>query len=198
MLEEGKRRMKYKTVVVDPPWPVQHYAYPKDLLFNHGLTINLPYKDMTEDELIGFQIDDFAEKECLLFLWFTTGKLKSGRLCIELALDMIKEWGLCYRAMLFWNKGSGITKPFLPYQATVEPILFCTRGISKVPPFGKYKDLFSAPRGKHSSKPDRFYQMLRAWTPKPRIDLFGRNAHEGFDGWGDEYVGEGPLAEYLK
>jgi len=60
------------------------------------------------------------------------------------------------------------------------------------------KNIFEAPRGTHSEKPARFYQLLRAWTPKPRIDIFARNAHEGFDGWGDEYVGEGALAPYLK
>ena len=191
--------MKYKTVVIDPPWDVQGYAYPEDAQFKHGLEKHVSYKTMTKEALFTFDIDKFAEDKCLLFMWSTTGKTNAGDVVLEDAFDIVREWGFVYRTMLYWQKNGGIPKPFLPYQTTIEPILFCSRGIAQIPPYGGFKDIFSAPRGKkHSEKPAHFYQLLRAWTPEPRIDIFARNAHEGFDGWGDEYVGEGPLAPYLK
>ena len=192
---------KYKTVVVDAPWPVQGYAHPEDAEFNHGLEKHVSYDVMTMEDITSFDIDRFADEKCLLFFWSTTGKTQCGKIILEESFKIIKEWGFVYRAMLYWQKNGGIPKPFLPYQTTVEPILFCTRGIAQVPPYGGFKDIFEASRGAHSEKPAKFYQLLRGWTPKPRIDIFARRAHEGFDGWGNEYVGnsdEGTLMEWMK
>ena len=38
----------------------------------------------------------------------------------------------------------------------------------------------------HSRKPQIFYQMLCRSTPEPRIDVFARKRHYGFDAWGDQ------------
>lgn len=38
----------------------------------------------------------------------------------------------------------------------------------------------------HSRKPDSFYEILRTNTPEPRIDIFARYRHFGFDSYGNE------------
>lgn len=46
------------------------------------------------------------------------------------------------------------------------------------------------PRFIHSAKPPELYDDLAARTPAPRLDVFARRQHQGWDGWGDEYEGE--------
>jgi N6-adenosine-specific RNA methylase IME4 len=189
---------KYRTVVVDPPWPVNQGASKLDSLQGSSLH-DLPYSTVSEADIFTFPINDFAAERCLLFLWATTGRTVEGDIVLEQAFQIVKAWGFRYRVMLYWDKqGDGIPKPWTPYRCTIEPILFCTRGIAHVAPYGRCIDIFRAPQTSHSRKPARFYQMLGRWTPTPRIDLFARNAHEGFEGWGQEYVGEGPLLEFIE
>jgi len=187
--------MKYKTVVIDPPWDIPLAFSAKS--FQGGKLRENIYDTLEDDELRQFPIDEYAAEECLLFIWTTNGRTKKGTRICELALELIDIWGFDYRLWLYWLKPSGFAV-FLPFRSTVEPILFASRGIKNIKPYGRYSNVFNAPNKGHSVKPSRFYQMLREWTPEPRIDIFARNAHYGFDGWGDEYVGEGPLMEFLQ
>ena len=47
---------------------------------------------------------------------------------------------------------------------------------------------FTAPNRGHSVKPFEFFDQVRAMTHEPRLDLFARQPHNGFDGWGSEYA----------
>ena len=38
----------------------------------------------------------------------------------------------------------------------------------------------------HSVKPMTFYNLLLRGTPEPRIDIFSRKKHIGFDSYGDQ------------
>jgi N6-adenosine-specific RNA methylase IME4 len=38
----------------------------------------------------------------------------------------------------------------------------------------------------HSAKPRLFYTILKDRTLEPRIDIFARKRHEGFEAWGNE------------
>jgi len=187
--------MKYKTVVIDPPWPMKSATNPSYSLKGNYKEI-LPYHTMTTQEILDFPIDDFATEDALIFLWVANGRTVDDIPIPELGFRCLQEWGFRYNAMLHWVKNVHNCL-WSPLALMTETCLF---GWRKQPLDLIYsmKNIFEAPRGAHSEKPARFYQLLRAWTPKPRIDIFARNAHEGFDGWGDEYVGEGALAPYLK
>lgn len=45
--------------------------------------------------------------------------------------------------------------------------------------------------GLHSQKPDEFYEILRRRTPAPRIDIFARRRHFGFDAHGNQVENDG-------
>lgn len=64
--------MKYRTIVIDPPWEIDTLE-PK---FCKGFVAEeLPYKTMSDNALFNFNIHQFADKECNLFLWATKAKL---------------------------------------------------------------------------------------------------------------------------
>jgi len=184
---------KYKTVVIDPPWLVDNIG---DL---RALTTDVRgvYDRMTEEDILNFPIDNFAHEECYLFLWATNSKTRNKPI-LQLAFEILHEWGFKFHNMITWSKSQGFSAWSLLRNHT-EHCLFGYRGkldqskTSLMP-----NHIHTVNQTKHSQKPVKFYQMLRAWTPKPRIDLFARQRHYGFDGWGDEYVGEGPLAKWLE
>ena len=166
--------MKYKTIVIDPPWPVKFFkrkARPNQVKF--------PYKTMTMDEIEKFPIDDFADKkDCKLFLW-TTHKFLPN--CFKI-LDL---WGFKYSCCFTWDKQNGMC--FQGIHKRTEFVLFAYRG--SIPMFKKGKALptFFAEYSKvHSRKPDIFFNMIKEGMPEPRISIFEREKRDGFDIWGDE------------
>ena len=51
---------------------------------------------------------------------------------------------------------------------------------------GRMKTSFSAPARRHSEKPRLLYDSIRRHFPAPRLDVFARRRHCGFDVWGNE------------
>ena len=183
----------YKTIVIDPPWNLKTATNPETTLgTKYG---DIPYDTMSLEELREFPINDFADDDSIIFLWVANGRTVDDTPIIQAGFELLQVWGFRYNAPIVWHK-SNTTCMWSPIQLCTEIILF---GWRKQPLdlICKMKSIFEAPSQGHSVKPARFYQLLRAWTPAPRIDIFARNAHEGFDGWGNEYVGEGPLKEFL-
>ena len=78
--------IKYKTIVIDPPWTVKNNL--KDLKY-YRTGKKMPYEMMSEEEIINFPINDFADKQCDLFLWTITSK-------IPFCFELLKKWGFRY------------------------------------------------------------------------------------------------------
>ena len=53
---------------------------------------------------------------------------------------------------------------------------------------------FYAPKGIHSAKPEEMRKMIEKVSYAPRIELFAREKHEGWDVWGDEIASSIELA----
>lgn len=189
--------MKYRTVVIDFPWPLKLGGSVPESMQRTSLKSNIPYPTMPIEDIYKFPINDYAAADCLLFIWATCGKTKDGTPILQHAFSILEEWDFSYHCIITWHK----TNPYSfwsPLLWATEHVIFGYRGeFPKV--YGQMSNLISAPTRKHSQKPPLFYQQLRSWTPAPRIDLFARQVHEGFDGWGNEYAGEhGPLLPFLE
>ena len=188
---------KYKTVVIDFPWPLRLGGSVPEAMQGSSLQPDIQYDMMNIQDIYKFPIENYAADDCLLFIWATCGKSADGIPIIKHVLSMLEDWKFSYHCIITWHK----TNPYSfwsPLLWATEHVIFGYRGVfPKV--YGKMSNWISAPTKRHSQKPPRFYQLLRGWTPAPRIDLFARQAHEGFDGWGNEYAGEhGPLLPFLK
>ena len=178
-----KRRVnnlgKYRTVVIDPPWK----------FVDHGMTLPMqggnlldhpPYKTMTDQEIKNFPINDFADENCDLFLWSTHTKLPF------IFNELLPHWGFKYHVLLTWDKLSGICiKGF--YRRT-EYVVYAYRGKFGIDiGRGKYiPTIFQERPKRHSEKPSTFYTLIKERTLEPRIDIFARKRHYGFDAYGDE------------
>ena len=169
--------MKYKTIVIDPPWKLQ--ASLKKMVGKNGYHTNLPYKTMTDEEITQFPINDFAEKDSDLFMWVTHSKLPA-------VLEIVKKWGFKYHVLIAWDKAGGVCMNGF-YRRT-EFIIYAYRGKLGVNVGeGSYlPTLFRQVKTKHSEKPRIFYDLLRGRTREPRIDIFARKRHIGFDAYGDQ------------
>lgn len=162
---------EYSVIVIDPPWPmekIEREEAPTQTGFD--------YPTMDEDELAAMELP--AADDCHLWMW-TTHRF------LPMALRLIPQWNFKYVCTFVWHKPGGFQPYGLP-QYNCEFALYCRRGS---PQFHMTKDFpacFSAPRGKHSEKPEQFYQMVNRVTRGNRIDMFNRRRIKGFDGWGNE------------
>lgn len=169
-------RCKYRTVVIDPPWDVKCNL--TNVKF-YGIGKKLPYKVMSDEEIIKFPINDFAAEECDLFLWTTHTKL-------PLSLTLLQLWGFKFHVLLTWDKLGGVC--INGFYRNTELIVYGYRGKMGVDlGEGHYiPTLFRSQANGHSIKPDVFYAKIRDRTQEPRIDIFARKRHFGFDAWGDQ------------
>ena len=69
-----------------------------------------------------------------------------------------------------------------------ETCLIAVRG--KPPVLSKsIRSIFDAPVGKHSEKPEAFYEIVEQLSPGPYLELYARRQREGWTCLGDEVEG---------
>jgi N6-adenosine-specific RNA methylase IME4 len=135
---------------------------------------------MSEEELMAFgeTINTMAADDCHLFLW-TTHKF------LPMASRLLTAWGFRYVFLMTWHKSGGF-QPVGLAQYNSEFAFYGRRGSPEFDDTTDFPTCFSAPRREHSRKPQYFYDTIRRVAPAPRIDVFSREAHEGFAQYGNE------------
>ena len=166
---------KYQTIVIDPASTVKNNL--TDLRY-YRCGKDMPYSLMTDKEIMDFPINDFADERCDLFLWSITSK-------IPFCFELLKKWNFKYVDFLCWDKEIGIGVNGI--YRKVEWIIYAYRGKMGINKKGKFiPSLIRQKRTRHSEKPSLFYEILKNNTKEPRIDIFARRKHDGFDSWGLE------------
>jgi N6-adenosine-specific RNA methylase IME4 len=96
----------------------------------------------------------------------------------------LEAWGFRYVTCLTWCKPSiGMGNYF---RDSTEHILFGVRG-SLALLEKNVGTWFSAERqGKHSTKPEEFYQLVEKCSPGPWLEVFSRKGRPGWTQWGAE------------
>jgi N6-adenosine-specific RNA methylase IME4/DNA-binding transcriptional regulator YiaG len=164
---------KYRCLVIDPPWPVQKIE--REERPNQGQ--ELDYPTWTLEKISELPIDELVNSDgCHVYLWVTHRFLPEG-------LKLFEKWNVKYQCVLTWVKPSGMT-PF-SWMYNTEHVLFGHIGSLELLKKG-LKLSFEAQVERHSEKPDVFYKKVREASPEPRLELFTRKSHEGFEPWGNE------------
>jgi N6-adenosine-specific RNA methylase IME4 len=178
-LAEHKRRkmpkakaieQQYRTIVIDPPWPMEkiiRQVRPNQFAFD--------YPVMSIEEIKAYNLP-INHDGCHIYLW-TTQKF------LPVAFDVFEAWGIKYECLMTWVKNVGFT-PF-SWMYSTEHCLFGRVGNLPLLKLGKRLD-FQAKVREHSRKPIEFYDLIREVSPAPRVDIFSREKHEGFDQYGNE------------
>jgi N6-adenosine-specific RNA methylase IME4 len=166
--------LKYKTILIDPPWLMDMRGHYKNRPNSHTV---LPYPSMTIDEIKSLPIWDLADIGCHLWLWTTNQYLRVG-------FDLMDAWGFKFLAPITWVKPSGVGNWFV---SVTQTMLMGYKEKCEFPA-GRYKKtviITSIPK-RHSEKPGVTYDYIEEISPGPRLEMFSRAKRFGWDVWGNE------------
>lgn len=190
-------RSKFKTIVADPPWPIDKSPARPTLAegaidprkkntngqYHRGVTARQgreEYKTMTIAEICALPVRELAEENSHLYLWTMSRYLLDGSAC-----GVARAWGFKPCQVLTWaKKPRGIMLG--AYTSTTEFVLFCRRGTLKAT---RRIDTtwWNWPRhNRHSEKPEAFQDVVESVSPAPYLELFARRQRLGWATWGNE------------
>jgi site-specific DNA-methyltransferase (adenine-specific) len=169
----------YAVVYADPPW-----SY-RDVAPRGGAAGHYAGGTMTTAEICELEVKRVAADDAVLFLWATWPNLFEAHAVID-------AWGFEYRTVGFdWVKTNDDGTIFMGVghytRSNTEPCLLAVRGAGLERLDAAVKSVVMAPRGRHSAKPDEVrYRIERLYGDVKRVELFAREARDGWDAWGDE------------
>ena len=161
---------KYRVIYADPPWS---YNDKQNIEVLGGAEKH--YTTMPLDEICALPIP--SADNAVLFMWVTSPLLEDS-------FKVINAWGFKYKSSFVWDK---IAHNMGHYNSVRhEMLLIATRG-SCTPDVPKLFDsVVSIERTEHSRKPKEFRDMIDTLYPYgERLELFAREAPEGWDVWGN-------------
>ena len=173
-------RKKYSIIYADPPWAYRVWSKK-----GQGRSAVSHYSTMSVQEIKSLPVEEIAANDCVLFLWATYPKL------IE-AFEVLEAWGFKYKTVAFtWvkqNRKSDELFTGMGYwtRANAEICLLATRGHPKRINANVRQVILSHVE-EHSKKPDEARdRIVKLMGDLPRVELFARQATEGWDVWGNE------------
>ena len=172
---------KYNIIYADPPWKYWG-GIKRGAASNHYPVVPL-------EQICALPVSKFAADNCALFLWVTFPKL-------EECFDVIRAWGFAYKTVAFvWVKqtkksGQWFTGLGWWTRSNAEICLLATKG--RPQRFSKnIHQLIVSPVEEHSKKPyivrDKIVELM---GDLPRLEMFARQAPEGWDVWGNEVLSD--------
>lgn len=168
---------KYGAILADPPWHFKTWSAK-----GGGKSASNHYSTMTLDEMAALPVDDWAAKDCVLFMW-------SLNSMPEQALYLIDAWGFAFKTAAFtWVKTGRLGMGYWTRQNS-ERCLLATRGKPKRLN-ADVREIITAKPREHSRKPDEQYDRIERLVSGPYLEMFARPPHRpGWDVWGDQSEG---------
>lgn len=166
----------YRTVVADPPW-APSLGSTWATRYTDKARPQKHYDTMSLEDIVSMPVDRIIEPKAHLWLWVLNQHVDWG-------YTVARAWGFEPQQMVTWCKpGLGVGG----FQCNTESVLVCRKGSRHGNPFGGTGGTwFEWPRGRHSQKPEAFYDLVERVSPGPYVELFARRARLGWDVWGDE------------
>lgn len=180
--------MRYKTIVLDPPWPY-------DRKNGQGVATK-QYQLMTWQDIYALRplLHAVAAPDCAIFLWTTAPLLMEQS-------DVVRVWGFRYITKAFcWVKTKRNGSIFFgigSYTASnTEDMWLLSNGtpqrraadVSQVLPTLETEG-FAAPMGRHSRKPEAIQDRIEQLFDGPYLEVFARRHRPGWTCIGNELDG---------
>lgn len=172
---------KYNIIFADPPWQYSNKG-------NEG-TCSTHYSTMSLTEICQLPVKNITADDCALFLWCTGPFLNK-------ADQVMNAWGFTYKTVYTnWVKttkdGSRPTGKAVGYY-TRNPVEYLLVGVKGNMNQHRDKHYYACSvhqeySAKHSQKPLAPMNVaIKMYGDKPRIELFARDAKDGWHYWGNE------------
>jgi N6-adenosine-specific RNA methylase IME4 len=153
----------FRVIVLDPAWEYDKNAW--------RFSVSAPdYPTMSLDEIRKLDVPALADQDCILWLWTTNSHM-------AVALDLVRHWGFRHKTILTWVKDRMGVGEWLRGQT--EHCILAVRG-RPVKTLTNQTTVLRAPRGRHSEKPEAFYQLVESLCPGSKLELFARREREGW------------------
>lgn len=169
---------QYRILYADPPWSYNDQR----LATVAGGGAVAQYPPMSTDAICALAVPSLALRDSVLFLWATSPLLPDAHRVLE-------SWGFTYKASFVWDKQRGFNGHYNDVRHELLLVGIkgkCQPQAEKLPP-----SVVSEKKTRHSAKPKTFREIIDSLYPHgPRIELFAREAPEGWDVWGNETISE--------
>lgn len=171
----------FSTVLADPPWRFTNRTgkvAPEHRRLDRYSTMDL-------EAIKALPVADISARNSHLYLWVPNALLPDG-------LAVMEAWGFRYVSNIVWAKrrkdggpdGRGVGFYF---RNVTELLLFGVRGSMRtLPPARSQVNMIETRKREHSRKPDEQYDLIRACSPGPYLEMFARHPQDGWTVWGDE------------
>jgi N6-adenosine-specific RNA methylase IME4 len=164
----------FDVISVDPPWPYEGESKNITSFDAVGRRVANPYPEMSIEQIKNINLP--LMENAVVLLW-TTHKFLPD------AFEILKKWGLDYKATLVWNKEKIGMGAWFRMQCE-----FCLVGIKGKPYWQNtsYRDILNESRREHSRKPDTFFEMIESVTLGRRLEYFSREKRNGWEVFGND------------
>lgn len=181
---------KYEIIYADPAWSYYNdmTVTPEQNKSGKGFMRKVPYPVMASEEIKQLPVKSISADDAVLLIWTTDYHL-------ERAIAVINAWGFQYKTIGFaWQKTNKKGEPVCfmgayTLKTGIELCLLATRGKNAHKMVKKYgvRGRVESPREHHSKKPDEVRnRIVEMFGDRPRIELFARERHDGWDAWGND------------
>lgn len=167
----------FDLIMADPPWQFTLFSDKGE-----KKSAQAKYRCQGLRWIEALPLDALAAENCVLVLWATNPMLPQ-------AIEVMRTWGFTFKTAGHWVKttthgkiafGTGYI-----LRSAGEPFLIGTRG--KPVTKRNVRSVISGLRREHSRKPEEAFQAFEALMPEAkRIEVFSRQAREGWAAWGNE------------
>lgn len=151
------------------------------------------YDTMTLEEIAALRIP--SDQQAHLYLWALAQHVDWG-------YQVAHAWG--FEPVITWTwckPGPGVGR----FRCNTEHVIVARKGSRHGNPFGQggrhapvtTGTWFTWPRGRHSEKPEQFFDLVEQLSPAPRLELFARRRRLGWDAWGNEVESDLRLSQQM-
>jgi len=167
----------YVVAVLDPAWRQEPWS--RETGLNKAPDNHYPTQTPAEVAALKPQLT----KDAIVYMWTTTSMMRVGQTILE-------DWGLEYRSHMVWVKERPGKQMGTGFWSRVdhEIVLIYTQGKPPAPAESdRISSVLYSPVGKHSEKPDAFFDMIdRSYPTLPKLEMYARKPRNGWTVLGNE------------